>query len=107
MIRGDEVQPGTMMNRLLKMPSMSEMLTPKGLLIRAGLLAAIFLVCHLAGLREYTSFLCGMYPTTGAAAAFSAFLGLVYVLMYLAFTVFVPIMVVGAGVIWALNRKLS
>ncbi|MBN1669926.1 MAG: hypothetical protein JXR37_02760 [Kiritimatiellae bacterium] len=81
-------------------------LSPRGLLIRAAILALVFGLCHVAGLREYTSFLCGNMATATGKSVFIAFLGFVYVLAFVSFWVFVPVMILGAGLMAAADRLL-
>ncbi len=91
------------MNRYFKVTApMHEIFSPKGLIVRAAVLSAVFLICHLIGLREFTTILCGTYPST-IMPVLAAGLGFVYVLMYLAFTVVVPVLLIAAGLlsIWA------
>lgn len=82
-----------------------DMFSPRGLLVRAAWISIVFLVGHLLGLREMTSILCGMDPAGGAQPGVQAFLGLVYVILYLAFTVVVPILVLAAGILRLLDRS--
>lgn len=83
-----------------------EILSVRGLLIRAALLAMAFAIAHAAGLRERTSVLCGTLPEGGAFPVGAALLGLVYVFLHMAVTVVVPILVVAAGLRWLLDRLL-
>jgi len=85
--------------------SLDEMLSIRGLLVRAAILTGCFVVGHLAGLSEYTSFLCGMQPIGGVMGMLHAFLGLLYVLAHLAFFVLVPILVIAAGLAHAFSRR--
>ena len=78
--------------------------SPKGLLVRAGFLFVLFVICHLAGFREYTSVLCGTPAAPGATAHLLAFLGLIYVLMYLFLTVVVPVLIIAAGLLFVYER---
>ena len=71
----------------------------KALLASAGLLAALFLACHAAGLRESMCILSGTYPATGSAIS-----GVVYAGVYLAFTILAPIFALGAGALFLLER---
>ena len=63
----------------------------RGLLMRVLLLTAFFMVCHLAGLRAYTSVLCGMQ-----AGGLTAVFGAVYIVAYLGFVVVAPIFLIAA-----------
>lgn len=82
----------------------SRILSAKGLFARAVGLSLVFLVCHLAGLRAYTSILCGTYPSAGWASSFQAFFGLLYVLVYLVFTGLVPVLLIAAALLYAWER---
>ena len=76
--------------------------TPKGFLIRALLICLAFLVCHLAGLREFTTFLSG--TTATSTFAWSVVLGVTYIFLYLAFTVGVPILILASAFLALYNR---
>jgi len=83
--------------------------SPRGFLLRALVIAGAFLAVHLAGLRDYTSVLNG---TIGPAADWrtSSFLGIAYLVIYLAFVIVAPVLVLAAGILtvwqrWQ-NRKL-
>jgi len=80
------------------------MLSARGLLTRAAVIAALFAVCHLAGMREYASFLCGMAPCANGLGSVLAFLGLIYVLAYLSFVVLVPVLAIASGLLWGWHR---
>ena len=72
------------------------MLSPLGLLLRAGAIAAVFAVLHALGLREYAAILSGSSPTGGPADAVAAVLALAYILFWFAFVLGVPVLVLGA-----------
>jgi hypothetical protein len=80
------------------------MLSPTGLLLRAGLLALVYLALHLAGWREYTSILCGTSPTGNLADRHAALCGLIYVLLHFTVVVGCPILVLAAGLLALVNR---
>jgi hypothetical protein len=87
----------------------TEFLSAPFLLQRAGLIAVLFLVAHLAGLREYTSILNGTMGSVTLGWKLSAFFGVSYVVLYLAFVVLVPILVLAAGMlmVWeGFKRKM-
>ena len=89
----------------------SRIMSARGFLVRALVLSLVFLVCHLAGFRAYTSILCGTYPSAEWAASIQALLGLLYVIVYLAFTVLVPVLLIAATLLFAwdclgVKRKL-
>lgn len=72
--------------------------SPRFLLTRALAIGVLFLLLHLAGLREYTTFLSG---TSGAGAGLrlSFFYGSLYILSYLGAIVLAPIMIIAAGIL--------
>jgi hypothetical protein len=74
----------------------------KALLVCAGLIALIFLVCHAAGFRESTSVLSGTYTGAGSVTC-----GLLYVVVNMALVILAPILVIGAGVLFFLNLVLG
>ena len=80
------------------------MLTPRGLLVRAGVLTAAYLACHFAGLREFTSVLCGTFPDPGGFPWVKGFFGLVYVFLYVAKTVLVPVLILTAAMLFVWDR---
>lgn len=71
----------------------------KVLFVCAGFIALVFLVCHVAGFRESTSVLSGTY--TGAGSVTS---GLLYAAVSMAFVIVAPILAIGAGMLFLLNR---
>jgi hypothetical protein len=81
-----------------------EILTPKGLALRGIVLTALFLAAHLAGLRSFTSILCGMSSSAGGTASVTAFLGSVYVVLYLAAVSVAPILLIAAGLLFLWDR---
>ncbi len=92
------------MKRLLsQLASVRSPFSPGGLLARAVALSAVFIALHAAGLRPYTSFLSGTFVLP-EHTELSAFLGLAYILSYLAFSVLVPILVIAAGLLFFMSR---
>lgn len=85
----------------------AEFLSRKDLLQRAFVIGVAFLAAQLAGLREFTSVLNG---TTGSMALgwdVSAFLGILYIAVYLAFVLLVPVLILAALIltIWQSIRR--
>jgi hypothetical protein len=85
----------------------AEFLSPKDLLRRAVVIALLFLVVHLAGLREFTSILNGTMGSPEIGWKLSAFLGLVYIFAYLAFVLLVPLLLLASAFLAAWNRFFS
>ncbi len=74
----------------------AEFLSPRDLLQRALGISCMFLLAHLAGLREFTSVLNGTIGSMAAGWKLSGFLALIYILLYLAFVILVPVLVLAA-----------
>ena len=89
----------------LLIPTSSGLFSAKGFFLRAMAIVLIFALCHLAGLREYTTILCGTLPTEGASRELLAGLGFFYVIMFLAATVVAPILAIASGFMF-LREKL-
>lgn len=81
------------------------MFSPAGFLVRAGLLAMAYGVCHVAGLRERMSFLSGTPPATGTGTdpAWAMTLGAAYFFCYFAFVLVVPVLILAAGLLAVLG----
>ena len=82
----------------------AEFLSPKDLLQRAGAISVLFLVAHLAGFREFTSVLNGTIGSMAAGWKLSGFLALIYILLYLAFVIMVPVLVLAAMILTVWRR---
>ena len=85
----------------------AEFLSARDMLQRACALSVMFLVAHLAGLREFTSVLNGTIGSVAAGWNLSAFLAAVYILLYLAFVILVPILVLAAMILTVGRRFLG
>jgi hypothetical protein len=85
----------------------AEFLSPKDLLLRAAAIALAFLIAHLAGLREYTSFPSGTVPSPDMGWQQAASGGLVYLILYFAFVLLAPILVIAAILQWAIRLFLN
>ena len=82
--------------------------SPAGFLARAGIISIAFLFCHALGLRVYTSILSGTSPTGGAAVDwFGVVLAFTYMLLYFAFVLGVPILILASGLLAALQSVLT
>ena len=80
----------------------AEFFSPRDFVRRALVITVLFVIVHLTGLREFTSFLSGTMGSTKLGWEGSAFLGLTYIFAYLGFILIVPIFLLAAGllVIW-------
>lgn len=74
----------------------ADFLSPKDLFQRAFAVTVIYLLLHLAGLREFTSVLNGTVGSVALGWKVSGFLAVIYIASYLAFVVLVPIMILAA-----------
>jgi hypothetical protein len=77
----------------------AEFLSPRDLLQRASAISVLFMVAHLAGLREFTSVLNGTVGSVAAGWKLSSFLAVIYILLYLAFVILVPILILAAMIL--------
>lgn len=78
--------------------------SPRGLLIRAAIISVVYLLARLAGLREYTTIISGTSPTGDVSDWWSAGLGVLYVTLYLAFVLAVPVLLIAAALLTAWFR---
>ena len=83
----------------------AEFFSPKDLLRRAIVLSVLFLIAHLAGLREFTSLLNGTMGSVELGWRLSAFFGLTYIILYLGIVLLVPTLILAAALLH-LWRKL-
>jgi hypothetical protein len=72
----------------------------------AGLLMALFVIANLAGLRQFTSVLNGTVGSTTLDWQTASFLGAAYVMVYLAFVLGAPTLIIAAGIL-TLWRKFA
>ena len=85
----------------------AEFLSARDLLQRACFISVLYLLAHLAGLREFTSILNGTVGSVALGWKLSAFLAAVYILAYLAFVILVPMMILAALllIVWQRWRR--
>lgn len=80
--------------------------SPRGFLLRAGLIALLFLLLHAGGLRGCTTFLSGTLPAPGIRGEILALLGICYAVAWFAFVLASPVLVLAAGLFALLDRLL-
>lgn len=89
----------------------AEFFSPKDFLRRALVISVLFLIAHLASLREFSSLLNGTMGSVELGWRFSVFFGLSYIVLYLAFVLLVPMLILAATflVLWRriFSKKLS
>jgi hypothetical protein len=83
----------------------AELFSPAGFVQRAIVISVGYLLVHLAGLREYTSVLNGTVGPESAGWTVSAILGITYIIIYLAFVVLVPVLLLAAGILALWQRR--
>jgi hypothetical protein len=78
----------------------ARILSPPAMVVVAVALALPYLIGHLLGWREYTSFVCGTLP----ANDMQLLLGMVYIVSHFTFVLAVPVLVLGAAIFALLQR---
>jgi len=73
----------------------------------AGFLTVLYIVVNLSGLRQFTSVLNGTIGSTTLDWQTAAFLGAVYVFVYLAFVLGAPILVLAALILKLWQKMLT
>ena len=73
--------------------------SPSGLILRAALIAAAFLVCHVLGWRQYTTIASGTAPAAFGGQSVGAALGILYIASYFGFVLLAPVLVLAAGLV--------
>lgn len=87
-----------MLRRSWKFPG-SGILSPRGLVLMAVVIGAVFTVCEIAGLREHTTIISGTLATPDGSAQSSAILAAIYMLAWFGFVLAVPILLLTAGML--------
>ena len=84
----------------------ADFLSAKDLARRAVVLSIVYLLAQLIGLREFTTVLTGTTGSVRLGWGMSAFLGLLYLCIYLAFVLLVPMLLIAATLL-ALYQKCT
>ncbi len=71
---------------------------------RAIIIAVCYCISELAGLREYTTFLSGTSANINVSWQTAATLGLIHLLLYVAFILLVPVSLITAGLLLLWNK---
>lgn len=82
----------------------AEFLSAKDMIQRAVAICGLFLVVHLAGFREYTGILNGTIGSLDLGWKLSTFLAIIYIVVYLAFVLLVPVLVLAAAILMVWRR---
>ena len=85
----------------------AEFLSARDMVQRAAAISGLFLLVHLAGFREYTGVLNGTIGSLELGWKLSTFLAGVYILLYLAFVILVPVLVLAAVILMGWQRVVK
>jgi hypothetical protein len=85
----------------------ADFMSPKDFVRHAVLISLVFLVVHLAGLREFTSVISGTAGSVEMSWEMSVLLGACYLFAYLAFVLLVPMFLLAAVLLVLLERVRS
>ncbi len=77
--------------------------SPEAFVVRAVVVAMLYAVSRGVGLQEYTAFLSGTSPAGNVSWQTAAFLGLVHLLLHVAFLLLVPISLITAALLASWN----
>jgi hypothetical protein len=82
----------------------AEFLSAKDMIQRAAAITGLFLVMHFAGFREFTGILNGTIGSLALGWGFSTFLAVFYIVLYLAFVILVPVLLLAAAILKVWQR---
>lgn len=78
--------------------------SPTAFVARAVIIALCYCGSELAGLREYTTFLSGTSANLNVSWQTAATLGLIHLLLYVAFILLAPVSLITAGLLLLLGQ---
>jgi hypothetical protein len=84
---------------LLRRVWKADAFSPTAFVARAIIIAVCYCLSELAGLREYTTFLSGTSANLNVSWQTAATLGLIHLLVYVAFILLVPVSLITAGLL--------
>jgi len=84
----------------------AEFLSARDLLQRAIAISVLFQILHLAGLKEFTGVLNGTIGSLALGWTLSAFLAVIYIVLYLAFVILVPVLILAAVILTIWQRYI-
>jgi hypothetical protein len=90
-----------MIRKVVRVAFHSRFLCPKGLLLRAAIIAIAFAVLHALGCRENTSIICGTWPAGQTPGMWTAGMGVAYILLYFGFILATPIFLLAGCMMFA------
>ena len=94
----------TTLLKLLAQVWRADSFSPTAFVARAVIITLVFGISELAGLREYTTFLSGTSANLNVSWQTAATLGLVHLLLYVAFILLVPISLITAALLVVFNK---
>jgi hypothetical protein len=89
---------------LLRRVWKADTFSPAAFVARAVVIAVLFGISELLGLGEYTTFLCGTSANLNMSWQTAATLGLIHLLLYVAFILLAPVSLIAAGLLLAWQR---
>ena len=89
----------------MKSPRAAQLISPTGFVTLAVLLTLAYWTADTLGWRQYTGILSGTRPTPEGSYASDTFCGLVYAALHFAFVMLVPILLIAAALLFALQRR--
>lgn len=84
---------------LLRHVWQADAFSPTAFVARAVIITICYCLSELAGLREYTTFLSGTSANLNMSWQTAATLGLIHLLLYVAFILLVPVFLITAGLL--------
>jgi hypothetical protein len=85
----------------------ADFMSPRDMVQRAFAISGLYLLVHLAGFREYTGILNGTIGSIDLGWKLSGFLAGVYILLYLAFVLLVPVLLMAAAILTVEQRIMK
>jgi hypothetical protein len=84
---------------LLRRVWKADAFSPTAFAVRAGIIAVLYCLSELAGLREYTTFLSGTSANLDVSWQTATTFGLIHLMLYVAFILLVPVSLITAGLL--------
>lgn len=81
-----------------------ETFSPEAFVVRSVILSLLYAVSRILGLQTYTTFLSGTSANVNLSFQTAAALGLIHLVLYVAFILLVPILLIAAALLAAWNR---
>jgi hypothetical protein len=80
--------------------------SPSGFFIAAFNISFLFFVFHVLGFRHYVSLLSGTIPVDNLHLRIQIVIASGYILLYFATVILVPILIIAAGILSLIKRKI-